>query len=507
MNAKNKDKEEFRHEVRLVHAKKLFQILRSNRSCEFGKRFDFKHLRSVKEFQEKVPLSVYEDYLEDIGKIKNGESNILTSGEVLLLEPSSGSTSASKLIPYTESLKAEFQKGLRPWIYDLYRNVPGIKWGQSYWSVTPVVTRRVSTEDGVTIGFDDDKAYFSSLENKLFNLIFAVPSSVARANTMEEFYDQAALGLLNCPHLTLISIWNPTFFLLILEYIENNSTRLIEEITRRNRRRGAEIKLILADKAYAKLWKNLRVISCWADGHARVYAEKLEGIFPDVQIQPKGLLATEGFVSFPLSSAKGPVLSVQSHFFEFAAVDDGNIYLAHELQIGREYAVILTTSGGLYRYQLKDIVRVTGFAGSVPLIQFIGKQDRVSDLFGEKLNERFVKETLDGLGLTTAFSMLAPEIDRYVLYIQFEQAPKGFNDNLYGNLEDRIDEELRANFHYDYCRRLGQLKPVRVFQLTGKPEQEYMGECVKRGQRLGDIKPVVLHLQGGWHQGFKGEYL
>ena len=61
--------------------------------------------------------------------------------------------------------------------------------------------------------------------------------------------------------------------------------------------------------------------------------------------------------------------------------------------------MILTTSGGLYRYRLKDIVRVTGFAGSVPLIKFMGKQDKVSDLFGEKLNERFVQDTFSALGL------------------------------------------------------------------------------------------------------------
>lgn len=51
-----------------------------------------------------------------------------------------------------------------------------------------------------------------------------------------------------------------------------------------------------------------------------------------------------------------------------------------------------------------------------------------------------------------------------------------------------IDEALCANFHYDYCRRLGQLKAVRVFQLTGDPGREFLEESVQRGQRLGNIK-------------------
>ena len=495
-----------RSNILKVQENKLFQILRANQSCEYGRRYDFESISSIKEFQEKVPVSVYEDYLEDIWKIRKGESNILTSEEILLLEPSSGSTSASKLIPYTKTLKAEFQKGIRPWLYDLYQNVQGLKWGQSYWSITPAATVKRKSEDRIPVGFDDDKEYFGSLENKLFDLVFAVPSSVARLNTMEEFYHQTALGLLNCQYLTLISVWNPSLLLLIIEYIENNSIRLTEEITHNNRRRGEEIQKILTQKSYSKLWKNLKVISCWSDANAQVYADRLKKIFPDVLIQPKGLLATEGFISFPLSHKSEAVLSVQSHFFEFISLDNQKIYLAHELQINQEYAVILTTSGGLYRYQLKDIVRVTGFAGSVPLIKFVGKQDKVSDLFGEKMNEQFVRGVLEKLELKTGYSMLAPETDRYVLYLQTEETGKGFDNKAYHNLEDRIDQEFRANFHYDYCRRLGQLKAVRVFHLTGQPEREYLDECMKRGQRLGDIKPVLLHMQGGWHHVFKGEY-
>jgi hypothetical protein len=76
-----------------------------------------------------------------------------------------------------------------------------------------------------------------------------------------------------------------------------------------------------------------------------------------------------------------------------------------------------------------------------------------------------------------------------------------------GKIPVNIEEALRENFHYDYCRKLGQLKELRIFKLTGDPEQEYMKECVRRGQRLGDIKPVALHLQGGWDSIFKGEYL
>ena len=486
-------------DVRAVQEEKLRAILSSNRGSEYGKLYGFGDINSIEDFQKKVPLSDYEDYLPYIEKIKKGEAGILTEEDVLLLELSSGSTSASKLIPYTKSLKDEFQRGIRPWLCDLLSNRPGIKWGKSYWSITPAATKNQYTEAGIPIGFEDDKEYFGAIEKRLLDKVMAVPSEVAKSESVEEFYHRTALELLRCKELTLISVWNPSFLMLLLEYMERNSKMLVAELSRIDRKRAGEIKMLLDAGEYGGLWKDLKLISCWSDANAKIYAERLKDIFPGVELQPKGLLATEGFVSFPLTDAGGAVLSVNSHFFEFQSVDDNGIFTADCLEKGGKYSVILTTSGGLYRYKLKDVIEVEGFYRSIPVISFLGKLDKVSDLFGEKLNEVFVKEVLEKQGIKDCFFMVAPEQDRYVLYIDAEKASEG--------LAETIDKALRENFHYDYCRKLGQLKELRVFGLEGNPQKEYLEGCVMRGQKLGDIKPAVLHLMGGWDKVFRGDYL
>jgi hypothetical protein len=248
------------------------------------------------------------------------------------------------------------------------------------------------------------------------------------------------------------------------------------------------------------------VISCWCDANAAEGARQIKELFPGVIVQPKGLLSTEGFVSFPLEGENPARLSAGSHFFEFISLTDGQIYLAHQLHPGKEYSVVITTSGGLYRYRLNDVIEVKGFAGKLPLMSFKGRQDRISDLFGEKLNEVFLKNALSALGINPRFCMIAPEKDRYVAYISADYLDKKTIDGKF-TLQTRIDEALRENFHYDYCRKLGQLKELKIFRLTGDPEREYMAECVRRGQRLGDVKPALLHLQGSWDRAFKGEYL
>ena len=63
------------------------------------------------------------------------------------------------------------------------------------------------------------------------------------------------------------------------------------------------------------------MISCWADGNSGPAARTLAALFPQAQVRAKGLIATEGFVSFPWERCDGAVLAVRSHFLEFLPAD------------------------------------------------------------------------------------------------------------------------------------------------------------------------------------------
>jgi hypothetical protein len=511
---------EYQNFIRIINVEeqqrqKLLGLLARNRDTSFGRRYAFGTITGVADYQDRVPLTTYENYIGDISKIGKGEQGVLTRERVILLEPTSGSTAATKLIPYTRSLKDEFQKGLKPWLYDLYTQKAGIRWGKSYWSITPAASQRQFSPGGIPIGFEEDSAYFGALERKLMDYLFAVPGHVSQTTDMDTFILETAVHLLLCRNLTLISVWNPTFLFLLLEFMTREADQVLDRVRQKNSRRVREVEEILKTRDYRNLWPHLQVISCWLDGYAAVHEKQLREWFPQVTIQPKGLLATEGFISFPFVGEEGARLSLGSHFFEFRNPDDEQIFLAHQLEPGRIYEVILTTAGGLYRYRLKDLVEVTGHSGVFPLLKFRGKADRVSDLFGEKLHEQLIEDTLKKLEceltLKPLFAMAAPEVDHYVLYLQLDPKTDQVNQaegfiGVYSQLAKAFDTGLRTNYHYDYCRKLGQLKPLRVFRLTGNSHQEYLEECVKRGQRLGDVKPTALHLQGGWDLVFKGEY-
>jgi hypothetical protein len=521
----------------------LFDLLHRNAGTDFGRRYDFASIRSAAEYQQRVPLSTFDDYREAVEAIGAGQPHVLTQEPVLLLEPTSGSTAATKYIPYTATLKTEFQRAIAPWMVDLFSHIPALFGGQAYWSVTPVTRRNQRTSGGMPIGFEEDSEYFGGWQRHLIQTVMAVPPLVRLIDEMETFRYVTLLFLLRSRALAFISIWNPTFLSLLVNRLPDwwpqlsadiatgtlSTTAplapdLQQQLTSLNRpdpRRAEEIRAIFQttnDPAaiHAQLWPHLRLISCWTEAQAALYAPEVARLFPQAKIQGKGLIATEGFISIPLTNQQGSALAIRSHFFEFLPINENvqhstfNIQLAHQLQPGQQYAVVITTGGGLYRYQLHDLVEVVGFWGTCPLLRFVGKEAYISDWFGEKLNERHVSQALADLfgryALQPVFAMLACDEsgDRHFAYTLFIEAPTSTDDTL-RLLGSELETALQENYHYRYCRELEQLGPVRVFRIERDALAAYLSFCQSHGQRAGDIKPVALHRLGGWSQVFQGQ--
>ena len=269
----------------------------------------------------------------------------------------------------------------------------------------------------------------------------------------------------------------------------------IEKIKQIQQRRE-EVKKYIETKEYHKIWKNLILISCWGDMNSTEYLKKIQEIFPNTVIQEKGLLATEGFISFPDAEKNLSKLSFYSHFFEFLSLDDNKIYNISEIEANKKYELILTTSGGLYRYCIGDIIEVISIENNVPYIKFVGRKGAVSDLFGEKLEESFLKNIMETYKQKIDFYMFAPNRNHYILFIKTDKKI---------NVQD-LENKLRENFHYDYCRKLGQLKAIKVFTLTGQPEKEYIQACQNKNQKLGNIKMTALSKESGWENIFSGYF-
>lgn len=479
----------------------LRRSLRANTATAFGRSHGFATIRTAEEYRERVPLADWEDLAPWVDRITAGETSILTRSPVRTLEPTSGSSAAAKLIPYTAELQREIRRAVAPWIVDLYARRPRLARGTAYWSITPLALEEERPAGPVRVGFEEDSQYLGGFWSRLVDATLAVPGAVRYIRSLEAFRYTTLLFLLRRRDLSLISVWHPSFLSLLVGALPGFWESLLGDIERGTDRlpplprRAAELRALPPD-ALTRIWPHLGLISCWGDAHAALSLPELAQLFPGVEIQPKGLLATEGFVTIPFAGAWP--LAIRSHFFEFLPEDGGDPRFTWEIEEGGIYSVVLTTGGGLYRYRLQDRVRVEGFVEKTPSLRFLGKEGHVSDLRGEKLHESFVAGVLARvfarIGISPRFAMLAPADEEpagYVLYLESEETPPA-------GLSEELDEELSANPHYRLCRALGQLAMVRIVPVAKDAYSRYVEHCRRRGQRLGDVKPLALSTLRGW---------
>jgi len=481
----------------------------------FGQQHDFAAVRHYDDFARRVPLCTYADVEPFVARLQRGERAVLGHDVVTHLAPTSGSSGARKLIPFTHELSRAFDAAVAPWMIDLARQRPALIGGPGYWSVSPLAEATESTS-AIPVGFADDAAYLGGGKAWLVRQAMAVPASVRHVRDEQAFWSLTLLAMLRCRDLRLISVWHPSFLELLVANAERCWPELLSAVVsgenpwldalplsarsewraRPDGARAAELRAI-GPANWPRWWPRLQVVSCWGEQAAESGWRRLAARLPHVLVQPKGLLATEGVVTLPFDG-KLP-LAVTSHFFEFLDATRGDVRRAHQLEPGAQYEVVLTNGAGLWRYRLGDLVECTGHLAATPTLRFLGRTDNVCDLRGEKLSEPFVAECLRQLwhGDVSPRVALLRAVDDgatagYEFVVSHDMSDIATSESA-SELARRLEDALGANPHYALARRLGQLAPLRLVIVGADYSQESVRrDAQARSARLGDVKPRTL---------------
>ena len=132
--------------------------------------------------------------------------NVLGTERVTHLAPTSGSSGARKLIPFTAGLQAGFSAAVGAWMSDLVRMHPGLLGGPSYLSVSPL-TEDEDAGGKVPVGFADDAEYLGGVQAWLVRRALAVPAELRHERDMEVFWRRTLIYLLARKDLRMISVW------------------------------------------------------------------------------------------------------------------------------------------------------------------------------------------------------------------------------------------------------------------------------------------------------------
>ena len=166
------------------------------------------------------------------------------------------------------------------------------------------------------------------------------------------------------------------------------------------------------------------------------------------------------------------MLEFMSNYYEFIPVNeygshDPTILEAHELQEGESYYILLTNAGGLFRYDIHDVVQCVGFEGQTPLLTFLHKGAHCTNVAGEKLTEyqvaTAVREGFNDLNRSLETVMLVPVMGnppRYKLLVEPES--DDYSDRLAAIIDARLSD---LNCEYQDRIRTRRLQPISVQQV------------------------------------------
>ncbi|MGB1220744.1 MAG: GH3 family domain-containing protein [Alcanivoracaceae bacterium] len=464
-------------------------------------------------FQRRLPVTDFDHWRADIGHWRD-QGRALVDSPLMRFQPTSGSTSAIKWIPYTRAFLDELDSAIAPWLSDLYRQFPDLGRGTHYWSMSWLPTD-MRAQQGAD--FNDDLKLLSFGKRLLAGLTQSVPDAVSMAPTSEAASFATLAYLVADRRLAMLSVWSPTFALTQHDQLRAWRQELAAVLgsgdwgARREQlgflpcpRQPRQAQLLqewdgdnLAG-LLARLWPRMALVSAWDTAAAAPWAEKLGNRFANAGFQGKGLWATEGVVTIPWQGRH--VLAYQSHVYEFENLDDGTIVAPWALRDGMQVAPLISTGSGLLRYRMGDCLEVGPSCHGVPSLRFLGREDGV-DLVGEKMSTAVAQQLLEVMGNAgngVPVSLVAMErADQgrrpgYVLLLE----KQGLSNAEQRRMQAQAEDVLSAHFHYRVARDLGQLAPVSLCA-SADMREFYLHECRRRGMIEGNIKVEPLSFWRG----------
>jgi hypothetical protein len=484
----------------------LKRIVRRERNTAFGRDHKFSQIRTVADFRRQVPIGNYERIEPYINRVLNGETEALFRRQkVLMFAMTSGTSSARKYIPVTKNFIKAHRKGWYLWALAAYEGRLPLLFGPKFnFSGDDAECRAPS---GVPCG--SISGFTARMQNSLIRRTYCLPLAANKLHdTHAKYYLAWRAGLTRD-----VASWmspNPSTLLALARFGDANKEQLIRDVRngtlapeyafskhmtrevrhhlRPNPLRAKELDAIArrTGHLYPKdVWPNFGLLACWLGGPLTAYLRFFPEYFGNVPKRDLGLLASECRMTVPLEDDNpAGVLDLWGTFFEFVPVEEidspqPTVLLPHELEQGRDYYVLLTTSSGLYRYDIQDVIRCVGWHRQTPLIEFLHKGKHISSITGEKLSEIQVSRAADAacerLRLRLASYAVAPcfeaSIPYYGLFVELDE----IGDRWTGDrLAARLDEELRqANCEYDSKRASLRLGPLRLRPLPSGAWTEF----------------------------------
>ena len=389
----------------------LMDRIRRSEDTAFGRDNNFSSIRSVADFRRAMPLFDFPQMEDYVNRLADGEKSALygCSDDVFIFITSSGTTGRNKRIPMSKKAAADMQDQ--------------VLYGPLQWAVRkafPWNLRRIlnvnngrvleRTRGGYTVSAAAHVVY--TRMNKLAAALFTTPLIGQQVTSeFESHYIHALFGLCD-KHIALLRTVFVFNFLTVMRRMQSNLPDLLHDMRRGRIKEDLDIppevrqelnrhlrpmpeRADEVEREFARgmvgivprLWPQIeRTSGIWSGSTNEVYyREAREMLGPNVHMLSFTYSASAGYMGSNIDSWTGTpryTLIPDIMFYEFLPivndripdleeVNPKDLLLGHELELGKEYEVIITNSSGFYRYRIGDVVKVVGFYQQAPQVEFL----------------------------------------------------------------------------------------------------------------------------------------
>ena len=343
----------------------LQDLVSAGQYTEFGKKYHFARLFTLTEFKKRIPIQEYDDIKTFVNRMMQGEENILWNTPVKWFAKSSGTTSdKSKFIPISdESLTDNHFKAAKDVLTHYYSNFPG----------SDLLTGK--------------------------SLVIGGSHQLSQVNEDIQFGDLSAVLMQNSPFwgqwirtpelsIALLDEWENKIELLAQTTANENVTSLagVPTWTLILLKRILEIK---NKQTISEVWPNLEL---YVNGGVSFvpYKEQFDKLIGKKINYLEIYNASEGFIAGQINPDDEGMLLFTEHgiFYEFMPVEEygkekpGTVGL-NQVVAGKNYALIISTTGGLWRYLIGDTITFTSI--NPYKIKVSGRLKHYMNAFGEEV--------------------------------------------------------------------------------------------------------------------------
>lgn len=372
-----------------IQQKVLTRLINKAMNTEWGKKYDYKSIQSYEDFRNRLPIQTYEEIKPYVKRLRAGEQNLLWPSEIRWFAKSSGTTNdKSKFLPVSkEALQDIHYKGGQDAVALYFRINPESRFFSGKGLILGGSHSPNLNSNHSLVG--DLSAILIQNVNPLVNLIRVPSKKIALMDEWESKIEAIANSTLSANVTSLSGV--PSWMLVLIKHIlEKTGKQTLEEV-----------------------WPNLEVF--FHGGVAFTpYREQYKQVIHSSKMHyVETYNASEGYFGTQNDLADPSMLLMIDYgiFYEFIPLEEvekenPKAYCLEEVELNRNYAMIISTSCGLWRYMIGDTVKFTGKNPYKFVIT--GRTKHFINAFGEELIVDNAEQ-----GLTKACAATGAQISEY----------------------------------------------------------------------------------------------